>query len=87
MSLNHPMNEQEREEAEFGYGPRLWDATPGVCCAAYQLGACEHTEVFDPAHDIDVEDVVDGRQSEMLTHRIPAPVGGWGNFDDADEPF
>lgn len=26
---------------------RLWDATPGVCCAAFQLGACPHTEAFD----------------------------------------
>ncbi len=25
-------------------GPRLWDAGEGVCCAAYQLGACQHTE-------------------------------------------
>lgn len=41
------LSPQEREEAEFGQGPVLWDATPGVCCAAYQLGACEHTESFD----------------------------------------
>lgn len=26
------------------FGPRLWDASPGVCCAAFQLGACCHTE-------------------------------------------
>ena len=31
-------------EDEFGFGPRLWDADPDVCCAAFQLGACIHTE-------------------------------------------
>lgn len=25
----------------------LWDATPGVCCQYFQLGACEHTESFE----------------------------------------
>lgn len=30
----------------------LWDADPGVCCAAFQLGACAHTESFDE-HDED----------------------------------
>lgn len=32
-----------RDEAD-GPGPRLWDADPDVCCAAFQLGACCHTE-------------------------------------------
>lgn len=41
LYMLHP---HEIEEAEFGQGPRPWDATPGVCCAAYQLGACSHTE-------------------------------------------
>lgn len=41
------MNLQEIEERDFGQGPPLlWDATPGVCCAAFQLGACAHTEAF-----------------------------------------
>lgn len=31
-------------DIEDNFGPRLWDATPGVCCAAFQLGACSHTE-------------------------------------------
>jgi len=30
--------------ADEAPSPILWDATPGVCCAAYQLGACPHTE-------------------------------------------
>lgn len=38
------MNLHEIEESEFGRGPLLWDADPNVCCAAFQLGACEHTE-------------------------------------------
>lgn len=41
---------QAIEEAEFGRGPVLWDADPTVCCAAYQLGACVHTET-DPWGD------------------------------------
>jgi hypothetical protein len=35
-----------REHQESLGGPVLWDASPGVCCAAFQLGACEHTEDF-----------------------------------------
>ena len=35
---------ERREEAE-GPGPRVWDAT--ACCAAFQLGACSHTEGFE----------------------------------------
>lgn len=37
---------QEQEEIDFRDGPILWDADPEVCCAAFQLGACEHTEAF-----------------------------------------
>jgi hypothetical protein len=40
----HKVNVQEREEAEFGQSLVLWDADPDVCCAAFQLGACVHTE-------------------------------------------
>lgn len=38
------VNIHEQEERDFGRGPQLWDADPDVCCAAFQLGACEHTE-------------------------------------------
>lgn len=41
------MNLHEIEEAEFHFGPRLWDADPDVCCAYFQLGACSHTEAAD----------------------------------------
>lgn len=37
----HP---HEIEEQDFGRDGGLWDADPDVCCAAFQLGACEHTE-------------------------------------------
>lgn len=39
-TMPHP---HQAEEAEFDHSG-LWDASPGVCCAAYQLGACGHTE-------------------------------------------
>lgn len=53
LEINQPtntediMNLHEQEEIEFGNGPRLWDADPNVCCAAFQLGACVHTEQYD----------------------------------------
>ena len=33
------------------YAPRLWDADPDVCCAAFQLGACAHMESYDEPDD------------------------------------
>lgn len=39
--------ELERRDELDGPGPRLWDADPDVCCAAFQLGACCHTEAMD----------------------------------------
>lgn len=47
------MHPHEAEEIEQRFGPRLWDATPGVCCSAFQLGACEHTEAYDEPGDDD----------------------------------
>lgn len=44
----HP---HEIEERDFGRGPLLWDADPEVCCAAFQLGACVHTEGYFPEAD------------------------------------
>lgn len=40
-------NLHEIEEMDHQFGPRMWDATPGVCCAYFQTGACSHTEAFD----------------------------------------
>lgn len=45
------MNLHEQEERDFGRGPLLWDADPDVCCAAFQLGACIHTEGDYPEAD------------------------------------
>lgn len=60
---------------DMGFGPKLWDATPGVCCAAFQLGACEHTESFDPFDD--ETDLADARaeheaiMSTVIEHDEP----------------
>lgn len=57
------MNLHEIEDQEFGQSGALWDADPDVCCAAFQLGACAHTEAFDEADlfdgDIDERRVAD----------------------------
>jgi hypothetical protein len=36
------------ELADREPGPILWDAGEGVCCAAAQLGACRHSEAYEP---------------------------------------
>lgn len=41
MLTTHP------DDVTNPFEPVLWDATPGVCCAAFQLGACIHTEYND----------------------------------------
>lgn len=33
----------------------LWDADPDVCCAAFQLGACVHTEGDNDLYDIEAD--------------------------------
>jgi hypothetical protein len=44
----HP---HEAEEMEMRFGPRMWDAT--ACCAAFQTGACAHTEASGEPDDDD----------------------------------
>lgn len=48
------LHEIEEREFEASRSDRLWDANPDVCCAAFQLGACQHTEAasygFDEIH-------------------------------------
>jgi hypothetical protein len=71
----HP---HEAEELEYRFGPRLWDAGEGVCCAASQLGACPH----DEADVWDYDDVDDD----------PHPVRTTGADEvryavEDDEPF
>ena len=53
--------------------PELWDADPDVCCAAYQLGACEHTEAW-------TEDDI---AAALAWEDTPEPV----SVDDDDSPF
>lgn len=71
---------EEREYREFyAFGPRLWDANPDVCCAAYQLGACPHTEAFDP---YDYDDIADLAEALGRDEREAAETAGHD-----DEPF
>jgi hypothetical protein len=59
----------EAEEADYARGDVLWDATPGVCCAAFQLGACAHTE----AYDLD-EDEAAELDAVALSYQVDAPT-------------
>ena len=70
----------EQEEIEFGYGPRLWDADPDVCCAAFQLGACEHTEAYAEGDNFDpLDDDIDGILDDTIEPGNVPPL--------AEEPF
>jgi hypothetical protein len=74
----HP---HEAEEAEFHFGPRLWDATPDVCCAAFQLGACAHTEAFteddvDPVEDTEAAATPDPIHTTPHAY-VPSGVPRW----------
>lgn len=53
MTTTHYLHPHEAEEIEHRFGPRMWDATPGVCCAYFQTGACAHTEAYDEPTDDD----------------------------------
>lgn len=53
MVFNQGMNLHEIEEMEHQLGPRMWDATPGVCCAYFQTGACSHTEAMDWEYELE----------------------------------
>lgn len=49
------------DEPGIHYGMALWDAgvlTGDVCCHAYQLGACVHTESFDESYELDEVETV-----------------------------
>lgn len=75
--MNHP---HYLEEIEHRFGPKLWDADPDVCCAAYQLGACPHTEAYDPEdYHYDDEDYDYEEGDDEPTWDVPL----W----DGDYPF
>jgi hypothetical protein len=66
------------EDADHDMGPRLWDAGEGVCCAAYQLGACAHTEAAAEAW---YEELLAEEAGPVVPVACP-PVA-----PDDDEPF
>lgn len=70
------MHPHEIEAIEYENSPRMWDATPGVCCAYFQTGACSHTEgyVYD---DNDNEDEM---LASVSTHELQVAT-------NIDEPF
>jgi hypothetical protein len=63
-----------RADREAEYGPRLWDATPGVCCAAFQLGACPHTEGPDDDYDMPDAEVAEALAIEQAQLRLLAAI-------------
>ena len=72
-------NPHLQEEMDFAFGPRLWDATPGVCCAAFQLGACSHTEAY--------QDDLYAYDEDLVEAPIPGPVVQPPDVPAEDEPF
>lgn len=52
----------------------LWDAGD-VCCAAFQLGACEHTESYDEYDDVGRVDTCPDHCGEHLVVRSYASAG------------
>ena len=60
------MHPYEIEEREYRDGPRLWDADPDVCCAAFQLGACPHTEAFEEPTDEELAELLDSADTVPL---------------------
>lgn len=86
--------ELERREELEGPGPRLWDADPGVCCAAFQLGACCHTEADESEFYAELEAEwrrdfpeeaaeADARHAAWLAAEEAREAARWG----VEEPF
>jgi hypothetical protein len=69
------------EEMEMRDAPRLWDADPDVCCAAFQLGACAHTEAFDPFDFEEEFAEAAAEQAAIMATVIAAPAPA------TEEPF
>lgn len=80
----HP---HEVEEAEFAMGPRLWDASPGVCCAAFQLGACCHTEAYDADIDQMLAVAEPYAEAPAVAVDVCFRCGGGIAFDEAAEVY
>jgi len=74
MTALHP---HLAEELAYRDGPRPWDADPDVCCAAFQLGACVHTETLteDEIADLIVDSAeFDGRAAFARGERRVCPI-------------
>lgn len=54
-------------------GP-LWDAGAGVCCAAFQLGACAHTEGDDADFDLSDPELAEAMAQEQAILRLLAAI-------------
>lgn len=74
------------ELEEMDFGPRLWDATPGVCCAAFQLGACAHTEGGDYGWDPTDEELAADAQCMAAWDAEQASLASRLS-DTGEEPF
>ena len=59
------------EELEMRDTPRLWDADPDVCCAAFQLGAREHTETLN---EDDIAELLAMSTEEIAELFSPTPT-------------
>ncbi len=76
------MHPHEREEIEFRDSPVLWDATPGVCCAAFQLGACTHTE----DHGEEAYEALPAEERAALDAEMADARARWAAEDAAATP-
>jgi len=76
----------EIEEREFGFHGALWDATPGVCCAAFQLGACAHTEGDLPdGYDPDEEEPIEPTRTMVAFFpRMPEAIAFIERYNGID---
>ena len=72
------MHPHQIEELEHRDGPALWDASPDVCCAAFQLGACLHTEDAIAEMDDYFAD------QERIAALVAEDLDLQGNLTDAD---
>lgn len=57
------------------YEPILWDADPDVCCAAFQLGACSHTEGAAYDYQDTMDTTPEPARITLFICRDHAPMG------------
>jgi hypothetical protein len=84
------MNLHEIEEMEYRFGPKLWDAGEGVCCAAYQLGGdCCNAPDYDEGDELSRAERVElyGEEAVANTERILADLDARRAATQDEEPF